>query len=334
MLRSQTFFLDPIKARSAPSLSENAPGDYLLPLCSDDCARQPDVEGHCYMGDSFYLGTTDARVPNARIQYFRQEDFIKFHLRLSGKSVTVMDGFGQYEFDGPELLILSAPKEMAKADLYQKNVRRTFVSMCVRRDFFSQHMDIDPEQLPEPIRSMAMPDETRFALHGSPLTPTLAAAARSLILDASPPALAGTYYPAKAVELMCLLIGHFTPRQHRGTAHRDKHARQETGRLNQVREWLTARYSEPFTLDEISRQAGLSRTALTSGFRRLFGISVFDFVHQQRMQAAWQMLLDGGQSVTQIAQAVGYGHSGNFSVAFRNYFGCLPKAVREKSPAA
>jgi AraC-like DNA-binding protein len=68
--------------------------------------------------------------------------------------------------------------------------------------------------------------------------------------------------------------------------------------------------------------------ALTSGFQRLFGMSVHDFLQKIRMERAYELLHDDVQSIAQIAEAVGYQHACNFSTAFRAYFGYAPQKIR------
>jgi AraC-like DNA-binding protein len=69
--------------------------------------------------------------------------------------------------------------------------------------------------------------------------------------------------------------------------------------------------------------------ALTSGFRRLFGMSVPDCLQEVRMERASELLRDGTQSIAQTAGAVGYEHSCIFSTTvIRALFGHSPQKIR------
>jgi AraC family transcriptional regulator, transcriptional activator of the genes for pyochelin and ferripyochelin receptors len=63
------------------------------------------------------------------------------------------------------------------------------------------------------------------------------------------------------------------------------------------------------TLERISREVRLNRMALTSGFRRLFGMSVPECLQEVRIERASELLRDGTQSIAQSSGAVGYEHS-------------------------
>jgi transcriptional regulator GlxA family with amidase domain len=68
--------------------------------------------------------------------------------------------------------------------------------------------------------------------------------------------------------------------------------------------------------------------ALTSGFRQLFSMSVYDYLQKERMERAYELLQDEEYTVNRIAEAVGFGHPCNFSTAFHTYFGCTPQKAR------
>lgn len=84
---------------------------------------------------------------------------------------------------------------------------------------------------------------------------------------------------------------------------------------------------EPWTLDRMSGHAHLSRSALTSRFRRTFGRSPMEVLREIRMQRARE-LLGASQPVTRVAFDVGYGSVASFSRAFTAQHGVSPQAWR------
>jgi AraC family transcriptional activator of pyochelin receptor len=102
----------------------------------------------------------------------------------------------------------------------------------------------------------------------------------------------------------------------------------QESRLRKARDVLSRRYAEPITLEKVSREVGLNRLALTSGFRQLFQISVYDYLQKERMERAYELLQQEGNTVASVAAAVGFSHPCNFSTAFRAHFGCTPTQAR------
>jgi AraC family transcriptional activator of pyochelin receptor len=188
-------------------------------------------------------------------------------------------------------------------------------------------MGISPDDLPEPLRTMVLPDTKPFAFHRFPLTQCLLATVRAALTV--PPSLRADplYGKAKAIELMCLLID--LMRTFDGTNRVNPGAiRRNESRLNKARDLIAQHFAQNITIEEISKEVGLNRLALTSGFRELFGVSVYDYLQKSRMERAFELLQDEGTSVSRVAEAVGFSYASNFSTAFHGYFGYPPGRAR------
>jgi AraC-like DNA-binding protein len=262
-----------------------------------------------------------------RIGYTKQEEYLKISFWLSGRHTTVLDGFGQHDHTRPEVFITAGPPDMVKVDMMNGDSEMAVVALCLLRDFFPVHLGLAPEELPEPLRAVVAPDPRPFAFHSFALTPDLVAATRAILAAPFAVRRAPVYAQAKAVELMCLLINRLSSDRTAREASGPVRRRQES-RLHEARDLLARHYAEPITLERISKEVGLNKMALTSGFRELFGMSVYDCLQKERMEHAYELLQDQAYSIAQVAEAVGYGHSCNFSTAFRARYGCTPQAAR------
>jgi AraC-like DNA-binding protein len=97
--------------------------------------------------------------------------------------------------------------------------------------------------------------------------------------------------------------------------------------VRQVRTLLDQHLASPPGIQDLARRFGLNRTKLRSAFRELFGIGIWDYIHEQRMRSAYEQLARGDKSVSEIASSVGYNHLSNFTTAFRRHFGRPPSQV-------
>lgn len=284
--------------------------------------QQLGIDG--YNGEHFLLLVDDHCVYANQPVYSSQQNYIKLHFRLAGSSTLVFDGFGEYVLDKPQLCISTCPRDRVKIDLPHAGERNTAVNLAIDRDFFTAVLGLDRASLPAPLNNLSAPLETVFALYSYSLTPTLAAAARSLINGQLSETMPETYYRAKAIELACLVIDHLQQLAVSGSTAK-KLSSHHHNALYAVRDWVDQHYAEPITLTTLARQVGLSKTALTSGFNQVFGITVFAYIQQVRMAQAYQLLQRQRYSIGYIANAVGYNYTCNFSTAFKQYFGCSPK---------
>lgn len=85
-----------------------------------------------------------------------------------------------------------------------------------------------------------------------------------------------------------------------------------------------------WTIDEIGREVGLSRSALHERFVQLVGMPPMQYLAQWRMQAAARLLLETRSTVANIAIEVGYESEAAFARAFKRAVGKPPAAWRRE----
>jgi AraC family transcriptional regulator, alkane utilization regulator len=91
---------------------------------------------------------------------------------------------------------------------------------------------------------------------------------------------------------------------------------------------LHAQPTRSWTVEELARQAGLSRSALAQRFTELLGQPPMQYLARWRLQIAGQELMMSSNSVAAIAARVGYDSEAAFSRAFKREFGSPPAAWR------
>lgn len=87
--------------------------------------------------------------------------------------------------------------------------------------------------------------------------------------------------------------------------------------------------NNPPDIMSIARLVGLSRTRLFRCFRHTFGLSPLEYLRNQRLQTAMQLLQAGELNVTQAAFMVGYSNLSYFAKAFKSMFGIAPSELRK-----
>jgi AraC-like DNA-binding protein len=94
---------------------------------------------------------------------------------------------------------------------------------------------------------------------------------------------------------------------------------------------LTSLHNRPahnWTVEELARVAGTSRSVLADRFQQLVGSSPIQYLTQWRMLLASNLLSRSNASLASIAEAVGYQTDTAFSRAFRREFGSPPATWR------
>jgi AraC-like DNA-binding protein len=113
---------------------------------------------------------------------------------------------------------------------------------------------------------------------------------------------------------------------------------QQTGWLAGVRDPAIGRalgllHREParaWTISDIARDVGLSRTRLSERFRHFLGESPMAYLSQWRLRLAAEILQSSDDSVAQVAEAVGYGSEASFNRAFKRAYACPPAQFRRR----
>ena len=86
--------------------------------------------------------------------------------------------------------------------------------------------------------------------------------------------------------------------------------------------------ARPWSVEELGRQAGMSRSALADHFSRLLGMSPIHYLADWRLQLAGQILRESPDPLARVAERVGYESEAAFSRAFKKKFGQAPATWR------
>ncbi len=87
---------------------------------------------------------------------------------------------------------------------------------------------------------------------------------------------------------------------------------------------LHGRLDHPWTVAELARRAGLSRSVFAWRFRATVGQAPLDYLLGWRMAVAKDLLARGTDALAEIAGRVGYQSASAFSTAFQRRVGCAP----------
>ncbi len=133
------------------------------------------------------------------------------------------------------------------------------------------------------------------------------------------------FFEAKALELVVQVMSDLENKLSSTSVNR-----QEEERIREAFHILSCQIAAPPSLSELSRKVGLNRNKLNSGFKRLYGGTVFRILREMRLYQARDLLLDSDKSLAEIALLVGYSEQANFTTAFQQMFGKTPLTARRE----
>jgi AraC-like DNA-binding protein len=92
--------------------------------------------------------------------------------------------------------------------------------------------------------------------------------------------------------------------------------------------------AHPWTLQELARASGVSRTVLVERFTQFLGEPPLAYLAQWRLQMGARILRTTNRKVIEVASAVGYESEAAFNRAFKRAFGTPPARYRRETNAA
>jgi AraC family transcriptional regulator len=95
-------------------------------------------------------------------------------------------------------------------------------------------------------------------------------------------------------------------------------------------EYLHARFLDRPSLRELGIEAGVSPEHFTREFRRVFRMTVSEYVRRLRLEWASERLRLDSESIAAIATAAGFADQSHFTRQFRRQFGVTPAGFRRE----
>ena len=274
-----------------------------------------------------YLSAVDASLDEDRIfNYQRNNNLVEFGFFLEGEFVN--------NLTENEIGLLSLENKAGVGGVgYLPEVIGT-ARFKARTKYRFMHVHVAPEVLNAMLRGEMdglHPDFRELAQSGGKkpfakrrrLAPSVQAVANQLFFAMSGNICLSMYLEGKVLELLGLCLADegqppagkavtLTPRE------RDV--------FHAIREELEKRYESPPTLAELSQKYSMGCSKIQSGFRSLFGVPVYGFIKEYRLQKARTLFAEGNMGVSEVAWAIGYTNVSHFSAGYKQRFGVQPKA--------
>ena len=95
----------------------------------------------------------------------------------------------------------------------------------------------------------------------------------------------------------------------------DKH------KLEEIKSIIESNPGADYSIGSLSLRTGINRTKLSYAFKKLFGVSLHQFIIAMRIARAKSLLASSDQPIKAIARDCGYKHVKNFLTAFKKQTG-------------
>ena len=100
--------------------------------------------------------------------------------------------------------------------------------------------------------------------------------------------------------------------------------------FTEVMDFAVEHIAEPFDVDDLARRARMSRRTFDRHFREIAGMSAMQWLLQQRVFRAQQLLEEGDEAIEDIARRAGFANGIALRRYFRRYLGISPLQYRRR----
>lgn len=108
-----------------------------------------------------------------------------------------------------------------------------------------------------------------------------------------------------------------------------KWSEEEIDRAKQAAGIISSNLQVHYNIDELSKKVKLPAKKLKSIFKDVFGVGMYTYLKEKRMQRAKALMLEG-KPIKLIVPQIGYESESNFCKAFRKTFQETPAGWKRK----
>lgn len=133
---------------------------------------------------------------------------------------------------------------------------------------------------------------------------------------------------AKLLELLVLLRREFFPPAENGDGKNSAYAL-HAGGIERAIDFMDKNFAGAVTLEEIAREAYMPRTYFCAVFKKLNGMTPWQYINIRRIDEALALLKHSDDTVLKIAVRCGFNNTANFNRIFKKITGLTPAEYRK-----
>lgn len=256
---------------------------------------------------------------------------LEFVFCLSGK-ISVLVNTNQDKTENINInkamnLIFSFPASSGKIVITPEEPVK-IISLHISPDFLRDFIDKDLKMIPAEISNFINGDENNSFIYNSTISPDMYVAINQIFDCRFKGLVRKMYLESKALELMTLQLAELY-KMFNSEQKKLKLSDSDLVQINKVKSYLTENLNKSVTLKELSELACMSHTKLNFCFKTEYGVTVFEFLRNHRLEYSRFLLTQGHLNITEIVYEAGWSNPSHFSKEFLKHYGVNPKTYQK-----
>lgn len=187
---------------------------------------------------------------------------------------------------------------------------------------------IEPTFLQQLAYDKIDPDRIELIPHFAKSDPLIAQLGRSLLKALQSDPLGSRFYAESLSTALCAhLIQYYSSHRHSITTDTKTYS---NASVQQALDYIQAHLTGDLSLKAIAATIGMSQYHFCRVFKQTTGSTPWQYVIEQRIEAAKRLLAMPQLSIVQISQQLGYSTQGQFANFFRQHTGVCPTEYRKQ----
>ncbi|MEM1321576.1 MAG: AraC family transcriptional regulator [Bacteroidota bacterium] len=260
---------------------------------------------------------------NAAISIESNMEIVRMQFALNGDSI------GHDKYSGQHFQFTSNQHNIVYCcgydgdNQWMKNKNMQVFHVTLSRSFFEKylfgHSAFDYFQ-----RQLNTNSTAQLSQHNQRISPAMHLIIREILQTQRTDFHKRMFVEAKVIELLMLQFEQFIENQGQRAYSLNKI---DVERMWEVKEIISNNVHDTSSLINLAKQVGTNEFTLKKGFKEIFGITVFGYWQQLKMNEAKRLLLDYKLTVSEVSAEIGYKNPRHFSTAFKKYFGQSPSQL-------
>lgn len=97
-----------------------------------------------------------------------------------------------------------------------------------------------------------------------------------------------------------------------------------------IKDYIKVHIADTLTVEGLAKYVNLSPDYLTRTFKKKYNLTIIDYITEQRMFLAKELLIQNTMSISMVAVKVGYGNYSYFTKMFKKFYGLSPRELQQE----
>ena len=202
------------------------------------------------------------------------------------------------------------------------------LSIIASQEFLEPYLALELARLPRPLANALLGKKEAFQWAGKQCARKMRLVA-DIFTSSCSGSLRALHMETRALELIGMQLAEYV-NPCGGSGRAATLTTQDVRKVREARELLLQDMENPPSIAGLARMTGLNEKKLKVGFKQEFGLPIFEYFRNYRLEVARELLASGSMTVTEVGLSIGYQSLGHFSEAFKKKFDLAPKHFQSR----